>query len=56
MLNKRLERLKIAKRLLKVKPDASAEEIAGAVRNLERRRPRDPLRPIGDYLEGIKRK
>jgi hypothetical protein len=56
MLNKRLERLKIAKRLIKVKPDASAEEIAGAVRNIERKRPRDPVRGIGEFLDGYKRK
>ncbi len=48
-VNKRIERLNMAKRLLEIDRGATAEQIAAVIRGKERARP-DTCRPIGEYL------
>lgn len=53
-MNKRLDRLNIAKRVLQVNENAGAAEIAQIIRGIERRRAAEKLRPVGEYLRGFK--
>lgn len=56
MLNKRLNRLRMAKRLIAAQPNASPEEIARAVQAAERAKPRNKFKSVGELLAGFRRK
>ena len=52
-MNKRLQRLNLAKHILKTHAGASADDVVGMVRAMERKKP-DPFKSVGQLLERTK--
>lgn len=55
-MNKRLNRLNLAKRFLRLNPNASAEEIIQFVRAQEKRHRPETFKTMGELLQGFAQK